>query len=183
MIVTKSRLHAVRYYLAVRDYLARQGYPERAVVAFSGTVIDASRGGLEYTEAGLNGFSETETVEKFDTDEYKFLIVANKYQTGFDQPKLAVMYVDKKLGGVATVQTLSRLNRTMGGSKDNVFVLDFVNDAESIQKDFQPYYTSTILSESTDPNILYDLKRDILNAGVFGEPQVHQHYQLLISGD
>lgn len=183
MIVTKSRLHAVRYYLAVRDYLARQGYPERAVVAFSGTVIDASRGGLEYTEAGLNGFSETETVEKFDTDEYKFLIVANKYQTGFDQPKLAAMYVDKKLGGVATVQTLSRLNRTMGRSKDNVFVLDFVNDAESIQKDFQPYYTSTILSESTDPNILYDLKRDILNAGVFGESQVHQHYQLLISGD
>ena len=93
------------------------------------------------------------------------------------------MYVDKKLGGVATVQTLSRLNRTMGRSKDNVFVLDFVNDAESIQKDFQPYYTSTILSESTDPNILYDLKRDILNAGVFGESQVHQHYQLLISGD
>ncbi len=183
MIVTKSRLHAVRYYLAVRDYLAKQGYPEKAIVAFSGTVVDASRGGLEYTEAGLNGFSETETVEKFDSDDYKFLIVANKYQTGFDQPKLAVMYVDKKLGGVATVQTLSRLNRTMGKAKDNVFVLDFVNDAESIQKDFQPYYTSTILSESTDPNILYDLKRDILSASVFGEEQVRQHYQLLISGD
>lgn len=183
MIVTKSRLHAVRYYLAVRDYLAKQGYSEKAIVAFSGTVVDASRGGLEYTEAGLNGFSETETVEKFDSDDYKFLIVANKYQTGFDQPKLAVMYVDKKLGGVATVQTLSRLNRTMGKSKDNVFVLDFVNDADNIQKDFQPYYTSTILSESTDPNILYDLKRDILAAGVFGEDQVRQHYQLLISGD
>ncbi len=183
MIVTKSRLHAVRYYLAVRDYLAKQGYPEKAIVAFSGTVVDASRGGLEYTEAGLNGFSETETVEKFDSDDYKFLIVANKYQTGFDQPKLGVMYVDKKLGGVATVQTLSRLNRTMGKAKTDVFVLDFVNDAESIQKDFQPYYTSTILSESTDPNILYDLKRDILSAGVFGEEQVHQHYELLISGD
>jgi len=183
MIVTKSRLHAVRYYLAVRDYLAKRGYSEKAIVAFSGTVIDASRGGLEYTEAGLNGFSETETVEKFDSDDYKFLIVANKYQTGFDQPKLGVMYVDKKLGGVATVQTLSRLNRTMGKAKDNVFVLDFVNDAESIQKDFQPYYTGTILSESTDPNILYDLKRDILSAGVFGEEQVRQHYQLLISGD
>lgn len=183
MIVTKSRLHAVRYYLAVRDYLARQGYPEKAVVAFSGTVIDASRGGLEYTEAGLNGFSETETVEQFDGTDYKFLIVANKYQTGFDQPKLAVMYVDKKLGGVATVQTLSRLNRTMGKAKDNVFVLDFVNDTETIRKDFQPYYTSTILSESTDPNILYDLKRDILSTGVFDEEQVSQHYQLLISGD
>lgn len=183
MIVTKSRLHAVRYYLAVRDYLARQGYSEKAIVAFSGTVIDASRGGLEYTEAGLNGFSETETVEKFDSDDYKFLIVANKYQTGFDQPKLGVMYVDKKLGGVATVQTLSRLNRTMGKAKADVFVLDFVNDAENIQKDFQPYFTSTILSESTDPNILYDLKRDILSAGVFGEEQVRQHYQLLISSD
>lgn len=183
MIVTKSRLHAVRYYLAIRDYLARQGYPEKAVVAFSGTVIDASRGGIEYTEAGLNGFSETETVDKFDDDEHKFLIVANKYQTGFDQPKLAVMYVDKKLGGVATVQTLSRLNRTMGKAKDNVFVLDFVNDAEDVQKDFQPYFTSTILSASTDPNILYDLKRDITGKGVFGTKQVQQHYQLLLSGD
>lgn len=183
MIVTKSRLHAVRYYLAVRDYLARKGYPEKAIVAFSGTVVDASRGGLEYTEAGLNGFSENETVEKFDEDDYKFLIVANKYQTGFDQPKLATMYVDKKLGGVATVQTLSRLNRTMGKAKSDVFVLDFVNDAESIQKDFQPYFTSTVLSEATDPNILYDLKRDILNAGVFSKEQVLQHYSLLMSGD
>lgn len=183
MIVTKSRLHAVRYYLAVRDYLARQGYPEKAIVAFSGTVIDGSRGGIEYTEAGLNGFSETETVSKFDDDDHKFLIVANKYQTGFDQPKLAVMYVDKKLGGVATVQTLSRLNRTMGKVKDNVFVLDFVNDAENVQKDFQPYFTSTILSASTDPNILYDLKRDISGKGVFGNEQVQQHYQLLLSGD
>ncbi len=183
MIVTKSRLHAVRYFLAVRDYLARRGYPEKAIVAFSGTVIDASRGGVEYTEANMNGFSETETVEKFDSDDYKFLIVANKYQTGFDQPKLATMYVDKKLGGVATVQTLSRLNRTMGKAKDSVFVLDFVNSAEDIQADFQPYYTSTILSESTDPNILYDLKRDILAVGVFGDEQVRQHYGLLISND
>lgn len=183
MIVTKSRLHAVRYYLAVRDYLAKQGYPEKAIVAFSGTVVDGSRGGLEYTEASLNGFSEKETVEKFDSNDYKFLIVANKYQTGFDQPKLGVMYVDKKLGGVATVQTLSRLNRTMGKAKNDVFVLDFVNNAENIQKDFQPYYTSTILSESTDPNILYDFKRDIMSAGVFGKEQVHQHYQMLISGD
>lgn len=183
MIVTKSRLHAVRYYLAVRDYLARQGYGEKAIVAFSGTVIDEERGGIEYTEASLNGFSETETADKFDSDDYKFLIVANKYQTGFDQPKLAAMYVDKKLGGVATVQTLSRLNRTMDKSKESVMVLDFVNDAESIQKDFQPYYTSTILSGSTDPNILYDLKRDISSVGIFGEEQVKQHYQLLLSGD
>ena len=183
MIVTKSRLHAIRYYLAIREYLAKRGYTEKAVVAFSGTVVDTSRGGTEYTEAGLNGFSEVNTVEQFDTDEYKFLVVANKYQTGFDQPKLAAMYVDKKLGGVATVQALSRLNRTMGKDKESVFILDFVNDAESIQKDFQPYYTSTILSESTDYNILYDLKRDILNFGVFDISKVSQHYSLLLSGD
>ena len=183
MIVTKSRLHAVRYYLAVRDYLARQGYPEKAIVAFSGTVVDASRGGIEYTEAGMNGFSETETVDKFDSDEYKFLIVANKYQTGFDQPKLTVMYVDKKLGGVATVQTLSRLNRTMGKAKDNVFVLDFVNDAESVQKDFQPYYVSTVLSESTDPNLLYNLQRELYTFSIFDKNDVNEHYLLLISND
>lgn len=183
MIVTKSRLHAIRYYLAVRDYLIKRGYPIKAIVAFSGTVIDASRGGIEYTEAGLNGFSETQTIDKFDEHEYRFLIVANKYQTGFDQPKLAAMYVDKKLGGVATVQTLSRLNRTMGKLKESVFVLDFVNDAENIQKDFQPYFTSTILSESTDPNILHDLKRDLLSTGVFGTEQITQHYSLLISED
>ena len=183
MIVTKSRLHAVRYYLAVRDYLAKQGYPIQAIVAFSGTVIDASRGGMEYTEAGLNGFSELQTVDKFDEDAYKLLIVANKFQTGFDQPKLAAMYVDKKLGGVATVQTLSRLNRTMGKIKEGVFVLDFVNEPDNIQEDFQPYYTSAILSESTDPNILYDLRRDILSSGIFGEAQIAQHYSLLLSND
>jgi len=182
MIVTKSRLHAVRYFLAVKGYLAKQGYAEKPIVAFSGTVIDGDRGGLEYTEPGMNGFSENETREKFDTDEYKFLIVANKFQTGFDQPKLAAMYVDKKLGGVTTVQTLSRLNRIMGKDKENVFVLDFVNSAEDIQADFQPYYTTTILSEETDPNILYDIKRDVLSVGVFGMQDVEQHYDLLLSG-
>ena len=106
MIVTKSRLHAVRYFLAVRD-LTKQSFPFQAVVAFSGTVVDASRGGIEYTEAGLNGFSELQTVEKFDEDAFKILIVANKFQTGFDQPKLAAMYVDKKLGGVNCTNTES----------------------------------------------------------------------------
>lgn len=173
MIVTKSRLHAVRYYQALRDYLAKQGYPIRALVAFSGEINGE-------TESSLNGFSESKTSETFgEQDEYKFLVVANKYQTGFDQPKLAAMYVDKKLGGVGTVQTLSRLNRTMS-RKDNVFVLDFVNEADDIQDAFQPYYTSTILSESTDPNILYDLKRDLLSAGVFSMESVQQHYSLLV---
>lgn len=182
MIVTKSRLHAVRYYLAVRDYMAKKGYPERAAVAFSGTVVDATRGGVEYTEAGLNGLPETQTAEKFDEDEYKILVVANKYQTGFDQPKLCVMYVDKVLGGVAAVQTLSRLNRTKKG-KDSVFVLDFVNQADDIQKAFMPYYTSTILSESTDPNLLYNLKRDLLSSGVFAVEDVDEHYDLLVSNE
>lgn len=173
MIVTKSRLHAVRYYQALRDYLAKRGYPIKALVAFSGEINGE-------TESGLNGFPETQTADTFDEqDEYKFLVVANKYQTGFDQPKLAAMYVDKKLGGVGAVQTLSRLNRTRP-RKDNVFVLDFVNDAESIQEAFQPYYTSTILSESTDPNILYDLKRDLLNVGIFTMETVRQHYSLLV---
>ena len=109
MIVTRSRLHAVRYKLAVDEYLKKKGYPFRALVAFSGTVKD---GGMDYTEAGMNGFPDTQTAETFKRDEYKLLIVANKFQTGFDQPLLHTMYVDKKLGGVGAVQTLSRLNRT-----------------------------------------------------------------------
>lgn len=173
MIVTKSRLHAVRYYQALRDYLAKRGYPIKAMVAFSGEINGE-------TETSLNGFSESQTADTFDEqDEYKFLVVANKYQTGFDQPKLAAMYVDKKLGGVGAVQTLSRLNRTTP-RKEDVFILDFVNNADDIQAAFQPYYTSTILSESTDPNILYDLKRDLLAAGIFSMEVVAQHYSLLV---
>lgn len=173
MIVTKSRLHAVRYYQALRDYLAERGYPIKALVAFSGEINGE-------TESSLNGFPESQTADTFELDEYRFLVVANKYQTGFDQPKLAAMYVDKKLGGVGAVQTLSRLNRTMP-HKDDVFILDFVNNADDIQAAFQPYYTSTILSESTDPNILYDLKRDLLNAGIFSMESIKQHYTLLIN--
>lgn len=174
MIVTKSRLHALRYYKAVRDYLAKRGYPIKALVAFSGEINGE-------TEGALNGIPEAQTADAFDEqNEYKILIVANKYQTGFDQPKLAAMYVDKKLGGVGAVQTLSRLNR-MKAKKDNVFVLDFVNAAEDIQSAFQPYYTSTILSESTDPNILYNLKRDLLTMGIFTMDDVQKHFSLLVN--
>lgn len=183
MLVTKSRLHAVRYFLALTEYLDRMKYPIKAVVAFSGTVVDKGRGGVEYTEASLNGFSENQTAEKFDEDdELKILVVANKYQTGFDQPKLCAMYVDKKLGGVSAVQTLSRLNRT-APKKEDVFVLDFVNAPGDIQSSFQPYYTSTMLSGSTDPNLLYDLKRDLLAAGIFSIDDVKDHYTLLSSND
>lgn len=176
MIVTKSRLHAVRYFQAIRDYLAKQGYPIKAIVAFSGEINGD-------TESSLNGFPESQTADTFDEqNEYKFLVVANKYQTGFDQPKLDAMYVDKKLGGVGAVQTLSRLNRTME-HKEDVFILDFVNGTEDIQAAFEPYYTTTILSEATDPNILYDVKRDLLATGVFTIEEVKQHYSLLITNN
>src|SRR5713101_7699186 len=126
MIVTRSRLHAVRYKLAVDKYLAERGYPFKALVAFSGTVQD---GGESYTEPGMNGFPEAQTAKTFERPEYRFLIVANKFQTGFDQPLLHAMYVDKKLGGVGAVQTLSRLNRTHP-EKKGTMVLDFANEAD-----------------------------------------------------
>ena len=116
MIVTRSRLHAVRYRLAVDKYLAERGYPFKALVAFSGTVFDPP-GGHPYTEANMNGFPEGQTAKTFERPEYRFLIAANKFQTGFDQPLLHTMYVDKKLGGVNAVQTLSRLNRTHPGQE------------------------------------------------------------------
>lgn len=163
MVVTKSRLHAVRFKQAFDKYLDEQGLPYKVLVAFSGTVKD---GGLEFTETGMNGFSERNTAEEFKKSGYRFLIAANKFQTGFDQPLLSVMYVDKLLGGVNAVQTLSRLNRTCL-DKDEVFVLDFVNETDEIREAFQPYYTTTILSEATDPNLLYDLQSDIYNFKAF----------------
>lgn len=154
MLVTGSRLHAVRYYFAFRDYIAQKGYTDLGVlVAFSGTVEDD---GAEYTEEQLNQIPEAELPERFATGEYQLLLVAEKYQTGFDQPLLHTMYVDKKLHGVKAVQTLSRINRMHPGKTDT-FVLDFVNSAEDIQKSFQDYYISTGITEETDPNIVYDL--------------------------
>lgn len=154
MLVTGSRLHAVRYYFAFRNYIKQMGYTDLGVlVAFSGTVEDK---GAEYTEEQLNQIPEAELPEKFATGEYQLLLVAEKYQTGFDQPLLHTMYVDKKLHGVKAVQTLSRINRMHPGKTDT-FVLDFVNTAEEIQKSFQDYYISTGITEETDPNIVYDL--------------------------
>ncbi|MCC6766596.1 MAG: putative DNA binding domain-containing protein [Deltaproteobacteria bacterium] len=154
MIVTRSRLHAVRYRLAVDRYLAERGLAFKALVAFSGTVKD---GGKDYTEANMNGFSETQTAKTFERPEYRFLVVANKFQTGFDQPLLHTMYVDKKLGGVNAVQTLSRLNRTHPDKKGTM-VLDFANESAEIQAAFEPYYETTLLSEATDPNLLYEME-------------------------
>jgi type I restriction enzyme R subunit len=165
MIVTPSRLHAVRYKLALDEYLRERIYPYKTLVAFSGTVSD---GGVNFTEPGMNGFPEGQTAGTFRRPEYRFLVVAEKFQTGFDEPLLHTMYVDKKLGGVHAVQSLSRLNRVYP-DKTETMVLDFANDAGEIQKAFEPYYEKTILSEGTDPNLLYDLERRLKGFRVFDE--------------
>ena len=170
MIVTRSRLQAVRYKQAVTRYLEEHGYPYKALVAFSGTVKD---GGIEYTEGNMNRLPETQTAEAFKQDAYRILIVANKFQTGFDQPLLHTMYVDKKLGGVSAVQTLSRLNRVYPG-KNETMVLDFANEAEEIQDAFAPYYEKTLLSQGTDPNLLYDLQTKLAAFHLFSEDEVNR---------
>jgi len=168
MIVTRSRLHAVRYKLAIDKYLAERGYPFKALVAFSGTVQD---GGRSYTEPGMNGFPEAQTARMFERPEYRFLIVASKFQTGFDQPLLHTMYVDKKLGGVNAVQTLSRLNRTHP-QKKGTMVLDFANEADEIKAAFEPYYETTLLSEGTDPNLLYELQQRLAHFPMYTPAEV-----------
>ena len=168
MIVTRSRLHAVRYKLAVNAYLAARGHPFKALVAFSGTVQDAGR---SYTEANMNGAPEAQTARTFDGPEHRFLIVANKFQTGFDQPLLHTMYVDKKLGGVNAVQTLSRLNRTHP-EKRGTLVLDFANEADGVKAAFDPYFETTLLSEATDPNLLYEAQTRLEEYPVFAPADV-----------
>ena len=177
MIVTRSRLHAVRYHLALEAYLKEKGYPYKSLVAFSGTVKD---GGKNYTEANMNGFPEAQTAKAFEKPEYRFLVVANKFQTGFDQPLLHTMYVDKKLGGVHAVQTLSRLNRIHPQKRETV-VLDFANEAAEIQEAFQPYYEKTILSESTDPNLLYDLENRLQDFDIYAEDEVEAFVKVYFS--
>jgi len=170
MVVTRSRLHAVRYKLSFDRYLAERGYPFKALVAFSGTVQD---GGQAYTESGMNGLPEAQTAKTFEQTEYRFLIVANKFQTGFDQPLLHTMYVDKKLGGVNAVQTLSRLNR-IHPEKRGTMVLDFANEADEIKKAFEPYYETTLLSEATDPNLLYEIQTRLDGFPVYTEKDVQK---------
>jgi type I restriction enzyme R subunit len=174
MIVTRSRLHAVRYKLAVDAYLKERGFPFRALVAFSGKVQD---GAASYTESGMNGFPEAQTARTFERPEVRFLIVANKFQTGFDQPLLHTMYVDKKLGGVNAVQTLSRLNRTHP-EKTGTLVLDFANEADEIRAAFEPYYETTLLSEATDPNLLYEAQTRLAAFPVYTEADVEAFARL-----
>ncbi len=156
MFVTRSRLHAVRYVLAFKTLMQEKGLAYGPLVAFSGTVRDPQTG-AEHTEASLNALPRKVSIpDAFKLPEYRLLVVANKFQTGFDEPLLHTMYVDKRLGGVAAVQTLSRLNRTTSG-KDATVVLDFVSEADDVQTAFQRYYQNTALEEETDPNKLYDL--------------------------
>jgi type I restriction enzyme R subunit len=157
MLVTSSRQQAVSYKLEVDKYLEEKGYTWKAVVAFSGTVTDEETT-KQYTEAGMNGFPESQTAAKFVTDPYRLLIVANKFQTGFDQPLLHTMYVDKKLAGVNAVQTLSRLNRTLQPLKTDTCVLDFADNAERVKEGFGRYYVQTSLAEATDPNDLHKVE-------------------------
>jgi len=169
MVVTRSRLHAVRYYNAFQKYIAQQGYSDiKTLVAFSGTVDDD---GDLYTETSLNGFDESKTPDKFATVEYQVLIVAEKYQTGFDQPLLHTMYVDKVLGGIQAVQTLSRLNRCHPDKMDTC-VVDFVNDRDSIYAAFKPYYEVTSIDEVTNPNHVYKQQSDILQYGLLHDDEI-----------
>jgi len=174
MVITPSRLHVVRYKAEFDKYIKEKGYDIKALVAFSGSVNDT---GLEYTEAGMNKFGQKELPEKFNTDEYQLLLVANKYQTGFDQPLLHTMYVDKKITGVKAVQTLSRLNRIHPG-KEDTFILDFVNDRDTILESFKPFYEETTVSETADPNQLYDLKNRIETFQVIWQKEIDAFCQV-----
>tara|TARA_B100000749_G_scaffold251680_1_gene217513 strand:- start:3474 stop:6518 length:3045 start_codon:yes stop_codon:yes gene_type:complete len=167
MVVTQNIETAIRYHKAIARMLQEKGSPFKALVAFSGAKeVD----GIEYTEAGINGFSDNDTKDKFDTDEYRLLVVANKYLTGFDQPKLCAMYIDKPLASVLCVQTLSRLNRSapkLDKKTEDLFVLDFCNSIDEIKEAFDPFYTSTSLSKSTDVNVLHELKELMDDVGVY----------------
>ncbi len=168
MVVTGSRLAAVRYKLAFDRYIKDNRYDGiRSLVAFSGTVEDPDDPGASYTEVAMNdGLAESELPETFERDDYRVLLVADKYQTGFDQPLLQTMYVVKKLAGVQAVQTLSRLNR-MAPGKARTFVLDFVNKEDEIHKAFKPYYESTPIGEHADPQRLSELQHKLLTPAIF----------------
>ncbi len=182
MVVTQSIESAIRYFMAIRTILTDKNLPFKAVIAFSGKkTVD----GIEYTEAGINGFAETVTADKFDTDDYRLLVVANKYLTGFDQPKLSAMYVDKKLQGVLAVQALSRLNRAanrLGKKTEDLFILDFFNTVDDIKTAFDPFYTATSLSRATDVNVLHELKAQLDDVGVYEWAEVEDFVAKYFAG-
>ena len=186
MVVTPSRLHAVRYVKEFKRQIAEKGYDNLDVlVAFSGEITDD---GVSYTEEGINKTKSGETIKEkalpsaFHTDDYGILVVAEKYQTGFDEPLLHTMFVDKKLSGVKAVQTLSRLNRTAPGKVDT-FVLDFVNSADDIKASFEPFYEETVLLEETDPNVIYDMKNTLDGFRVYQTSEVEGFAKIFYSND
>lgn len=183
MVVTQNIPMAIRYYKALTKHLKEKGNPFKILIAFSGSKkVD----GIEYTEPAMNGFEESKTKDKFDTDEYRLLVVANKYLTGFDQPKLTAMYVDKKLKGVQAVQTLSRLNRSApkyGKKTEDLFVLDFYNSVSDIKSAFDKYYTATTLSEATDINVLHEIKDNLDSKGVYELHEVKEYADLFFNNE
>jgi type I restriction enzyme, R subunit len=176
MVVVASRVEAVRWQLAIERYIGEKGYGIRTLVAFSGEVTDAESGVEPFTErsAALNpGLRGRDIRDAFATDEYRILLVANKYQTGFDQPLLCGMYVDRRLAGIQAVQTLSRLNRAHPG-KDTTYVVDFVNDAQEVLDAFRTYYETAELTGTTDPHLVYDLRAKLDAAGHYDEAEVER---------
>jgi len=169
MVVTASREHAIRTQRAINQYIELQGYHDmKALVAFSGEVLVD---GQPFTEPGINGFGEKELPRHFDGNEYNVLVVAEKYQTGFDQPKLVAMYVDRRLNGIQAVQTLSRLNRMFPG-KERTFILDFRNEVADIQEAFKPYYNATLIEDVSDPNQIYTLHARLIAFNILDQAEI-----------
>ena len=178
MVVTSSIQRAITYFYAIRDYLAERKSPYKAIGAFSG---EHNYDGAKVTEASLNGFSSNLIADKIREDPYRFLVCVDKFQTGYDEPLLHTMYVDKPLSSVKAVQTLSRLNRAHP-KKHDAFVLDFANDADTIQNAFAPYYRTTILAEETDPDRLHDLKAALDGYQVYSPTQISELVERYLSG-
>ena len=178
MVVTNGIERAIQYYHAISDYLAERKSRYRALVAFSG---EHEYGGVKLSEASLNNLPSAQIADRFQEDPYRFLVCADKYQTGYDEPLLHTMYVDKTLSGIKAVQTLSRLNRAHP-KKHDVFVLDFLNDADTIREAFADFYRATILADETDPNKLHDLQADLDLAQVYSEEQVEDLARRYLGG-
>ena len=183
MVVTKDIDCAILYYKALCEIADKKKIPFKILIAFSGT---KTVNGREYTETEMTGFPDTKTAENFESDDYRILVVANKYLTGFDQPKLCAIYIDKPLDGVLAVQTLSRLNRAapeLGKRNEDLFVLDFYNSTKDMEDAFNPFYTSTVLSEATDVNVLHELKATLLGIGVFDMDEVNEFVGMYLHGE
>lgn len=179
MVITSGIERAIQYFHAIREYLKERKSPYQGIVAFSG---EHEYGGQKVTESTLNGFPSSEIPDRIQEDPYRFLICADKFQTGYDEPLLHTMYVDKQLAGVKAVQTLSRLNRAHP-KKHDVFVLDFMNDADTIRDSFEPYYRTTLLSEESDPNKLHDLKAALDGHQVYSDAQVETLVARYLAGE